>query len=153
MSENDHDISVLNGLIATTIDSVDGYSEAAADSASGQFGAIFTGRASERRDVTHRLQGAVRGLGGQPEDDGTTLASAHRAFLKLKAAVTSRDEQAIVNEVEAGEDRIKAKYENALSDNDLSSPVKTVVQQCYVSVKQGHDEMRDLKHALGGERP
>lgn len=32
MSNNSHDISTLNGLIATTIDSVDGYTEAAKDS-------------------------------------------------------------------------------------------------------------------------
>jgi uncharacterized protein (TIGR02284 family) len=150
MSAADHDISVLNGLIATTIDSIDGYSEAAADSESERFGALFASRAFERREVANRLQAEVSNLGGNPEDDGTVLASAHRAFLKLKAAVTSRDEKAIVNEVEAGEDHIKAKFERALADVDLSPAAKSVVQHCFASVKQGHDEMRDLKHSFQG---
>ena len=150
MSETSHDISTLNSLIATTIDSVDGYAEAAKNSDNSQFGALFTSRASERRDVAAQLQREVTNLGGKPEDDGTVLAGAHRVFLNLKAAVTGQDDKAIINEVEAGEDHIKAKFEDALRDADLSSSVKAVIEGCYTSVKQGHDEMRDLKHSMQG---
>lgn len=148
MSNNSHDISTLNGLIATTIDSVDGYTEAAKDSDNSRLGAMFTSRARERRQVATKLQQEVSRLGGNPEDDGTVLAGAHRVFLNLKAAVTGKDDKAIVNEVEAGEDHIKAKFEDALEDSELSPQVKSVVQECYGSVKEGHDEMRDLKHSM-----
>lgn len=148
MSDTSHDISTLNGLIATTLDSVDGYTEAAKDSDNSRFAAMFTSRASERRQVATRLQQEVTRLGGNPEDDGTVLAGAHRVFLNLKAAVTGKDDKAIVNEVEAGEDHIKAKFEDAIEDADLSSEVKALIQQCYTSVKEGHDEMRDLKHSM-----
>ena len=87
-------------------------------------------------------------LGGNPEDDGTALAAGHRAFVNLKAAVTGRDDQAIVNEVERGEDHIKAKYEAALEDGDLSPDCRALVETAYGSVKSGHDEMRDLKQNL-----
>lgn len=63
MTDNNHDISTLNSLIATTIDSVDGYTEAAKDSKSGRFGALFVNRASERRQVATRLQQEVTSLG------------------------------------------------------------------------------------------
>ncbi len=148
MSDTSHDISTLNGLIATTLDSVDGYTEAAKDSDNSRFAAMFTSRASERRQVATRLQQEVTRLGGNPEDDGTVLAGAHRVFLNLKAAVTGKDDKAIVNEVEAGEDHIKAKFEDAIEDADLSPEVKALIQQCYTSVKEGHDEMRDLKHSM-----
>ncbi|MCZ4341971.1 PA2169 family four-helix-bundle protein [Sphingomonadaceae bacterium G21617-S1] len=148
MSNSDHDISTLNSLIATTIDSVDGYTEAAKDSQSGRFGALFTSRASERRQVASRLQQEVTRLGGKPEDDGTALAGAHRVFLDLKSMVTGQDEKAIINEVEAGEDHIKAKFEDAIRDTELSPAVRAIIEEAYVSVKEGHDEMRDLKHAM-----
>ena len=150
MTETSHDISTLNGLIATTLDSVDGYNEAAKDIENSRYGQMFTARASERRQVVTALQGEVSRLGGSPEDDGTMLAGAHRAFLGLKAAVTGQDDQAIVNEVERGEDHIKAKFESALQDNDLSVATKSAIQTAYGSVRAGHDEMRDLKHALEG---
>lgn len=128
MSDNSHDISTLNGLIATTIDSVEGYTEAAKDSNNSRFGAMFTYRAGERRQVATKLQQEVTRLGGNPDDDGIVLANAHRLFLNLKEAVTGKDDKAIVNVVEAGEDHIKAKFEDALKDTELSPQIKAVVQ-------------------------
>jgi len=150
MADRDHDITTLNSLIATTIDSVDGYSEAAKANKSGQFAALFTSGANERRNVATRLQQHVTSLGGDPTDDGTVLAGAHRVFLNLKAMVTGHDYKAIINEVEAGEDHIKAKFEDALGDTQLSPEVMDLIEDCYLSVKAGHDEMRDLKHNMQG---
>jgi uncharacterized protein (TIGR02284 family) len=148
MADTSHDISTLNGLIATTLDSVDGYTEAAKDAQSGRFGEMFTSRAQERRQVATTLQAEVTRLGGDPEDDGTVLAGAHRMFLNLKSVVTGKDDKAIVDEVERGEDHIKAKFESALADSGLSPLARDVIQKAWVSVKEGHDQMRDLKHAL-----
>ncbi len=148
MTDTDHDIRTLNGLIATTIDSVDGYRTAAQDVEKPRFAEMFTARASERSSVAEQLRAEVKRLGGNPEDDGTMLAAGHRAFVDLKAAVTGRDDQAIVNEVERGEDHIKAKYEEALKDDNLSPECRSLVETAYGSVKSGHDQMRDLKHNL-----
>jgi len=151
MTDTNTDITTLNSLIATTIDSVDGYTEAAKDSASGSFASMFTDRAAERRQVATMLQSEVTRLGGNPEDDGTVLAGAHRVFLNLRASVTGQDDEAIVRTVEQGEDHIKAKFEAALADGDLSPMVKATIQQAYSSVKSGHDQMRDLKKAMASD--
>jgi len=148
MTDTSHDIRTLNGLIATTIDSIDGYTEAAKDSENGRYGSIFTDRASERRQVATALQGEVTRLGGTPDDDGTVLAGAHRVFLNLKSTVLGKDDKAIVDEVERGEDHIKAKFEDALKDADLSAQTRSAIETAYQSVRQGHDQMRDLKHSL-----
>lgn len=148
MTETSYDIRTLNGLIATTIDSVDGYTEAAKDADNNRFAAMFTSRASERRQVASALQAEVVKLGGDAENDGTILASAHRGFLDLKAAVTGKDDQAIVNEVERGEDHIKAKFEAALADDAVGAEARSAIGAAWQSVKAGHDEMRDLKHSL-----
>ncbi|HEV2675012.1 MAG TPA: PA2169 family four-helix-bundle protein [Aliidongia sp.] len=146
-TSTDHDITILNGLIETTLDSAHGYDEAAKDARNPQFKTLFGKRAIERKQVTAELQGEVRRLGVTPEQDGTILGKAHRVFLNLKTAVGGSD-QGVVNEVEAGEDHIKAKYEKALADTDLSAPVRDLILRAYRSVKSGHDEMRALKHAL-----
>ena len=148
MTDTSHDIRTLNGLIATTIDSVDGYRTSAQDVQNPRFAELFTARASERSSVAEQLRAEVKRLGGNPEDDGTILAAGHRAFVNLKSAVTGRDDQAIVNEVERGEDHIKAKYEAALKDDDLSPECRSLVETAYGSVKSGHDEMSQLKHNL-----
>ena len=151
MSQGSYDISTLNGLIETTFDSVDGYTEAAKSSENDRFIALFNERASERQTVIAALRSEVTRLGGKPEDDGTVLAGAHRVFLDLKAAVTGRDDKAIIDEVERGEDHIKAKFEAAMEDNDLTPEIKRTITECYASVKQGHDQMRDIKHSMEGD--
>ncbi|MDG5488261.1 PA2169 family four-helix-bundle protein [Sphingomonas sp. BGYR3] len=151
MADTSHDIRTLNSLITTTIDSVDGYTEAAKDAENSRYVQMFNSRASERRQAASALQAEVARLGGDPEDDGTALAGAHRMFLNLKSAVTGQNDAAIVNEVERGEDHIKAKFEDALKDNDLTPETRSAIGQAWTSVRAGHDEMRDLKHALQGK--
>jgi uncharacterized protein (TIGR02284 family) len=148
MADTDHDISTLNSLIATTIDSVNGYTEAAKDSDNSRYTMMFNSRATERRAVVTTLQGEVRRMGGEPEDDGTMLASMHRGWTGLKSAVTGKDEKAIVDEVERGEDHIKAKFEDAMADADVSAATMSAIEAAWHSVKEGHDEMRDLKHSM-----
>ena len=148
MTDTSHDIRTVNGLIATTLDSVDGYESAAKDSDDTRFTTRFSSRAAERRRVVSDLQAEVARQGGNPEDDGTTLAGAHRVFLDLKAAVTGKNDKAIVNEVERGEDHIKAKFEEAMRDSDLSAQTQAAINAAWNSVKNGHDEMRDLKHSM-----
>ena len=148
MTDTSHNIRLLNGLIATTIDSIDGYDEAAKAVDSGRFAELFRARANERRQVAGQLRREVARLGGNPEDDGTLLAAAHRGFLDLKAAVTTRDDNAVVAEVERGEDHIKSKFEEALKDDKLSPETRGVIESAFQSVKSGHDQMSDLKHGI-----
>lgn len=142
-----HDITVCNTLIATTLDSMKGYREAAEDSetANAQF---FATMADERSQVASSLQSHVASLGGDPEDDSTIKAAVHRGFMNLKEMLSSRDEKAIVNEVERGEDYIKAKYETALKDDDITPSTRQVIEQAMTSIRAGHDRMSALKHSM-----
>ena len=148
MTDTSHEIRTLNALIASVIDSVDGYSESAKDVDSPQFSEKFLAWANERREVSEKLRGQVTRLGGKPEDDGTILAAGHRAFVNLKSTVLSRDDKAVVNEVERGEDHLKAKFEAALKDDNLSPSTREAVQSAWTSVQQGHDEMSRLKDSM-----
>lgn len=143
---NEDHIKLVNGLVEITIDSADGYEEAAKDAESSRFKTLFQSRAQERRAIVADLQAEVRRLGGTPDDDGSILAAAHRVFLNLRDAVTKGDE-AVVKTVEDGEDHIKAKFEKALQDTDVQPETRRVIEASYVKVKAGHDQMRDIKHA------
>lgn len=147
--DKSHDISVLNGLIETTLDSMKGYNDACEDSETSR-SQYFAKMAQERSAVATKLQAQVASLGGDPEDDSSFSAAAHRGFMNLKQAIMGSDEKAIVEEVERGEDYIKSRYEDALQDDELSGESRNVVQQCYQSVQEGHDRMSNLKHQMEG---
>lgn len=146
MTEHSKDTTTLNTLIATLLDSVDGYTKSAQDVKDRDLADRFNARARERQGAVAGLQAAVARLGGNPEDDGTLLAGAHRAFMNLKEAVTGNDDQAIINEIERGEDYLKGKFVAALKNVDLAPDARAAVDQAWTSVKAGHDEMSGLKH-------
>lgn len=150
MTHHDHsgEISTLNTLIATTIDSITGYENSAKDVDSEQFGEIFRQRADERQKVVEDLRGEVRRLGGNPEDDGSFLGKTHQRFEDLKTAITGGDDKAIINEVERGEDYLKGKFEAALNSDALSGESRSVVERAYQSVRAGHDQISQLKHGM-----
>jgi uncharacterized protein (TIGR02284 family) len=148
MAEHSDTISTLNTLIATTIDSITGYEDSAQNIDNERFREIFRQRANERQQVVESLRSEVRRLGGNPEDDGSFLGKAHQRFEDLKAAVTGRDEKAIINEVERGEDYLKEKFEAALNSDALTGESRSVVERCYQSVRSGHDQMSQLKHGM-----
>ena len=148
MTEHSSETTTLNTLIATLIDSINGYEDAASNADGSKFQQLFRERAGERQQAVEELRAEVRRLGGNPEDDGSFMGKTHQRFLDLKAAVTGRDDQAIINEVERGEDYLKAKFETALEKGELSGESRSAVERAYQSVRQGHDQMSQLKHGL-----
>ncbi len=145
---NTNDVSVLNGLIETTLDSMKGYEDAAKDAESTQFATMFADFARDRAKSATDLQNHVRTLGGEPEMDSSMLAAAHRTFMDLKQAITGKDDKAIIQEVERGEDHIKAKFEDAMKDSDLSPATRSAITEAFASVREGHDKMSALKHSM-----
>jgi uncharacterized protein (TIGR02284 family) len=147
-SSNSDAIGTLNTLIATTIDSITGYEDSAQNLDNERLREVFRTRADERQRVVEQLRSEVRRLGGDPEDSGSFLGKAHQRFEDLKAAVTGRDEKAIVNEVERGEDYLKEKFQAALQGGTLHGESHDIVERCYQSVKSGHDQISQLKHGM-----
>lgn len=151
MFNRNHDISVLNNLITTTIDSADGYERSAENVRGTQFERMFSEFARERRQIVGRLQEHVRMMGGTPNDDGSLTAGIHRRFEDMRTALGGgRNDKKVIEEVERGEDYIRDKYEDVIDDPDLSAETRTLIQQAYQSVRAGHDRASQLKHSLQG---
>lgn len=142
------EITTLNTLTTTVIDSVNGYRDAAENSESGRFQEMFRTNADERSRVAEDLRAEVRRLGGEPETEQSTLGSLHQRWVDLKAAITGRDEKAIINEVERGEDYLKEKFEKALNSDHLSGDSRAAVERAFQSVRKGHDQVASIKHGL-----
>ena len=145
---SDGQISTLNTLITTLIDSINGFEDAASNTDNQRFQQLFREHSSDRRRVVEELRAEVRRLGGDPSDDASFMGQTHQRWLDLKAAVTGRDDKAIINEVERGEDYLKEKFETALNSQELTGDSRAVVERAYQSVREGHDRMSQLKHGM-----
>lgn len=141
-------VGTLETLTTTLIDSVNGYRDAAQNAEGTKFQELFRRNADERSRIVEELRSEIRRLGGNAPDDGSFLGATHQRFLDLKAAVTGRDDKAIINEVERGEDYLKEKFEAALGATDTAPETRSVIERAYQSVRQGHDQISSLKHGL-----
>ena len=147
MTAQTHDTKSLNSLLSTVTDSIDGFEQANKLVDTASFKPIFAEVISERREIAREIEAQIREAGGTPDDEGTMLASAHRVLMKLRDAV-SKGDIAVVDEAERGEDHIKAKFEKAAKDEELSPTVGHFIGSVATRVKEGHDLIRDLKHSL-----
>jgi len=145
---NDHAVKILNSLIETTLDSANGYEEAAQNTDDRQLRTMFSECSRKRRELSRELQQEVRTFGGEPQDDQSMMGKAHNKFVDLKKAVTGGSDKAVVEEVERGEDVIKGKFEKAMDDDDLPANARQVVSRAFASIKADHDEISQIKHSM-----
>jgi uncharacterized protein (TIGR02284 family) len=148
MLNQSHDISVLNSLIETTIDSIDGYQHSASEATNSRFAQAFRDRASEREQIVSKLRDRVRALGGTPESDGGILAAMHRQFLSLRDAVTGKDDGSVVAEVDRGESYLDGKWQAALKDSELSDETLQLIRTSYESVQEGHRQWEAVNKGM-----
>jgi uncharacterized protein (TIGR02284 family) len=146
---NRHDIHVLNGLIQASIDSADGYREAATEADDPRRRDLFGRRSFERRQIAEELQSTVRALGGDPAADGSILAKAQRAFADVRHALM-RDDASMVDAVETAEEALRARFAKALEDGQISATTRETIRRAWARADEGED-LRDLRR--GREAP
>ena len=139
-------IKVLNNLIETCKDGEAGFRTCAEDVKDPQLKSLFNNRSRECAGAAGELQGLVLELGGKPEDSTSVGGDMHRRWVDLKSLVTGKDDTAILNECERGEDVAKKHYADALKDTAMPAHVREVVQRQYDGVLRNHDQIKALRN-------
>ena len=149
---NDEIISTLNNLIETCKDGQEGFKQAAEGVERSDLKSLFFEFSQQRSHFAGELQSIVQTLGGDPETSGSTAGALHRGWINIKAAVTGKDEKAILNECERGEDSAKNAYKEALKE-PLPSYIADVVRNHAESVQLAHDRVKALRDSYeAGDR-
>ncbi|MOA26062.1 hypothetical protein D3C78_1468310 [compost metagenome] len=112
---------------------------------------MFLDRSRQCASAAAELQRVVVEFGGTPEESTSLGADMHRRWVDLKSLVTGKDEVAILNEAERGEDVAKKHYAEAL-EKDLPTDVRAMVQRQYEGVLRNHDQIKALRN-LARARP
>src|SRR5215471_10046141 len=138
--------STLNELIETSKDGEEGFRKAAQDARDPELKSLFSACAKRCANGARELQQVVRTNGGDPERSGSVAGALHRGWMSVKESMTSRDDKAILEECERGEDYAKGQYKKAL-DQNLPGDVRAVVRRQYQGVVANHDKVRALRDA------
>ena len=136
--------SWLNDLIETCKDGERGFREAADGVQSSSLKTILNEYARQRSQFASELQNVVTRLGGDPRTSGSASGALHRGWMNLKSALTGKDDHAILEECERGEDAAVQNYQKVLAE-DLPSDVRGVVEEQYRQILEAHKRIRALR--------
>ena len=142
--ENNELIDTLNTLIETSRDGDNGFTACAEDAKDASLRAYFTICATRCRESVHILEEQVKHHGGTPEPSGSVLGSVNRAWLNLRAALSSNSDLAVLEECERAEDAAIRSYQHALAQ-DLPLNVLPVVKIQLNGVQENHDRVRAMR--------
>lgn len=145
-------IDVLNNLIEYSKDGEKGFRESADDVKNPELKAFFIQRRHECANAAAELQSEVRRLGGDPETATSLTGDLHRGWINLKSRVTGKDEEAVLNEVERGEDHALKAYKDAHEKlvklgRTATDPTYALVEKQVQGVQHNHDQVKALRDA------
>ena len=145
MAQQKEIISTINSLIETLKDGQEGFKQAAEAVKDPSLKSLFNEFAQQRAQFATELQSEAASLGEfEPEDSSSASGAMHRAWINIKSAVTSGDDHAILAECERGEDSAVSEYQEAMEE-DITSPVRDVIERQYRDVKSAHDRIKMLR--------
>jgi uncharacterized protein (TIGR02284 family) len=93
------------------------------------------------------LQRLVASFGGEPEAGGTASGAIHRGWVSVRSVLTSKDDLAVLEEAERGEDSALKKYREAASKT-LPADVQAIVRKQLMGAQANHDQIKGLRDAV-----
>lgn len=144
--KNNRVIDTLNDLIQISKDGEEGFRICAEDASERQasYKSQFLERSQACGQSVLELQNLVRTLGGDPATHTSMSGALHRQWLNIKTAIMGKDDEAILNECERGEDAAVNAYRKALSE-DLPADIRLVIERQYQGVLTNHDRVKALR--------
>lgn len=143
---NEETLERVQRLIQANLDSYEGYKDAAEDVKNTRLRQLFNELSMTRSRQAASLQTYVTWNDEEPKDEGTVRGDIHRAWMNIRAAINSGDEEVVLIEASRGESHIKELYEETLKGipgNALSD----VLHAQYKTVKDDHARIEALKKA------
>lgn len=146
--QNEKVTGILNDLIRINNDRVEGYQKAIDELKDGDadLKTLFSRYVTESGKYVSELTQEVSRLGGEATDGTTNSGKIYRVWMDLKAAITGKDRQTILNNCEFGEDAAQKAYDTALnSDEQFEPTIRDLIVRQKTALKTGHDEVKRLR--------
>ena len=138
-----HNIAdVVKDLIASCLDSEEGFGKAAKGVHSDTLRHRFTGIARQRADFADELAAYLKGQGIEPPDSGHQSGIQHRGWRELEVSIRPKDDATFVAECETGEENTLRHYEHALT-RDLPAAIRPVIERHRLAVQEALLELHN----------
>lgn len=117
----------LNNLLEKNYDAEKGYQDAAERIENPTMKDFLQEQAQKRYDFGHEIKTEIKNYGEEPDKGGSAKGTVHRAWMDLKAAVTSSSEEQVMEEVQRGEQSAINEYNEVISETSLPPSVQQIL--------------------------
>jgi uncharacterized protein (TIGR02284 family) len=146
--ENKEQIDILNNLLEINNDRIEGYDHASKETNETDLKSLFAQLSSASYKNKLELSEEITKMGGKPVEGTRNTGKLYRAWMDVKAALTNKDRKAILNSCEYGEDVAVKNYEDALKDMTAGGELYNMINNQFVTVKEGHNKIKKLRDEL-----
>jgi uncharacterized protein (TIGR02284 family) len=147
MSMDYDETAAVNHLIERLKDGELGFTAAAEDATDPDLKASLLRYANQRLNYAETLQLLVEEAGEKAEYGGTLGATLHRGWMHLKGAMATRDDLAILEECERGEDIAMGAFHSALAGDKLEL-TRPVIEEQSTHIRAAHNHIKMMRDAL-----
>ena len=148
MEKNNKVLGILNDLLRINNDRIVGYEKAIDElkDEDADLKTLFHRYTQDSKQYATELTYEITRLGGDPADGTTNSGKIYRVWMDLKAAISGKDRQTILDNCEFGEDAAQKAYDTALNtDEDLDAPLRELIIKQKAALRVGHDEVKRLR--------
>ena len=147
MSYSEEISNKLNELLVKNYDAEKGYLNAMSNVDDKNLKIFFKRRASERTQFAKEIRTEILRYGEVPEDSGTFKGTVHRNWMSLKSALSSNNEEKILEEAIRGEEASLEEYDKLMKENNLPPTIDELIYrhrnsiQAAINTEKVHEEL------------
>ncbi|TVZ52371.1 ferritin-like domain-containing protein [Dokdonia sp. Hel_I_53] len=135
----------LNNLLTKSYDAEAGYKKASENVKNSGLKNFFNSRAQDRYNFGHELKEEIRSF-GQEVDKGTSFqADMHRAWMDVKTAFSTDDDESTLEEAIRGEKASVEEYNEVLTETTLPSSTRAILEKQRNSIQSALNEVKSLE--------
>ena len=108
----------------------------------------FKSKAAEREKFTDELKREIISFGEKPIDSGSITGDMHRTWMNIKSALSSNDEEAILEEVQRGEEASLEDYNEILEETSLPESTKAMITRQRNAIKNSVNNAKRYEHIV-----
>jgi len=141
-------IGVMNDLVEISKDGVYGFRTCAAHVSADELRQLLEQHARVWEANISALNELIVEYGGTPVAHGTAIGAVHRGWLRLKEAVSSVDDDALLAECERGEEHALTRYRKALNAGELPDAIRELIGRQGDAIEARRNELKSHRAGL-----
>ncbi len=144
ITTSDKASGLIKDLIIINNDRYEGYKTAAKETNDQQLKAMFEGFSAQSNQFNSVLRGFISAE-ESPKGETTTSGKVYRAWMDIRAAISSNDRKVVLSSCEFGEDVALDSYKTALKEEELPEEISSTVRKQQEQLQEAHNTVKAMR--------